>query len=214
MVLKDCAPQLFLMRFLLFISLYFLLWVVECKQEERKWLSLVFFLVWLSTSYWDMAADAPSSLRLSRVINSSLPFCSYPCKTWFCWSSNTWYKEKYPSLLCCENGSILNLVLFEGIKYSVLRSNIKNYVIYISPTWRITFLGYRWCLGTSLLISELWGRLGGKNRNLVFHPRDFWWWQECELVFVQGGRFLGVDLGCLKPGIRRCLGLSSLIIFV
>lgn len=75
-------------------------------------------------------------------------------------------------------------------------------------------MGYKWCLGTSLLIIMSYEEDRGEKTNLVFHPRGFWWWQECELVFVQGGNFLDVDLRCLKPGVRWCLGLNSLIIWI
>lgn len=82
-VLKECAHQLSLMRFLLFIFLHFLLQVISCKKEKMKMAQPGLFLGLIKTICWDMGTKPLRSLRLSRVLNLGLPFCGCSPKTWF-----------------------------------------------------------------------------------------------------------------------------------
>lgn len=130
-VLKEYAHPLSLMRFLLFIFLHFLLQVISCQKKEWKWLSLVFVLVWLRPSagiweqnHWDPSHWAELSTWVFHFV-ATLPRRSSPFT--FCLPTDTWYKEKHLSLLCNENGSVLNLVLLEVKHYKNI-PNIWNHL--------------------------------------------------------------------------------------
>lgn len=128
-VISNKIPLIYILAFLTMRS---------CRKEEWKWLSLVLFLVWLRPSagiweqnHWDVSGLAELSTWIFCLVATILRHSS---SFVFCPSTDAWYKEKYLSLLCDENGSILNLVLLE-VKYYINMPDING--VQALPCWSL-----------------------------------------------------------------------------